>query len=128
MRRRVTGSRGQLQLLKGAPLPRNQVLVALQELAVNLCLVPPHRLDPTQHLPQPAELMVWLFSFLVLFTSRGPHIGLQSNSPVAVTRGFPPKVPRIRHMRDSWQHPVFVFRMQSLCSAHLSVFCFFAFI
>ncbi|TNN72224.1 hypothetical protein EYF80_017508 [Liparis tanakae] len=36
---------------------------ALQELAVSLCLVPPHRPDPAQHLPQPAALLVWLFSF-----------------------------------------------------------------
>jgi len=64
--RRVTGNRGRpsCQLVTGnmGRPQRRRVSEGLQELPVSLRLVPPHRLDPAQHLPQPAELLVWLFS------------------------------------------------------------------
>ncbi|TNN62624.1 hypothetical protein EYF80_027142 [Liparis tanakae] len=53
-RRLVNGNRGRLQ--------HRRVSEGLQELAVSLRLVPPHRLDPAQNLPQPAELLVWRLS------------------------------------------------------------------
>jgi len=90
-RRRATGNGSQPQ--------RRRVLEGLEGLSVLLRLCPPHLLHPGQHLPQAAEWNLWpvrLHPFQVL-CSRRPHVGLNCSSSRAVTRGFPPKAPRISH-------------------------------
>ncbi|TNN39608.1 hypothetical protein EYF80_050226 [Liparis tanakae] len=87
-----------------APMGHGVRRVALQDLAVSLGLVPPHRCDPLQHLHPPGELLLWLW--LHPLFSRGPHVGLQCNGFRAVTRGFPPKAPRIMQQRPSAQQSV----------------------